>query len=796
MKFSRTAFLVLSIGLVLAGSASAQSWATDAEPLIAASCLDCHDATTSTRLNFETLGHDLADPSTFRRWEKILDRASTGTMPPADEPRPDPILLQTATAGLNRDLIAANLDKQRRRGRVPARRLTRLEYEYTLRDLLAIHDDLANSLPEESNSGGFDTVGASQGISPIHIRGYLAAASQALDSAIQLGPRPQTGPRLIDYRNSPYFQSWYDKPLNMGGSNFKELEDGVALFVDYADYIVRSDLYGFAAQQAGLYRMEAEAYAYQAKTPVTLTLFQASQTGSGSRLLGAFDILPGSPRTVTLTVALKPGDYIYPSVAALDPPFLGSLFTTPGGAKNYQGEGVGLRSLTVEGPLVATWPPPSTRQLLVEVDFAARADGSFEARPTRPPLDQIRAIVAPLASRAFRRPLEEGEAESFVDLARPALADGRDFLDAVRIALRAVLSSPQVIFHAGEPGPLDPHALATRLASFLWKSQPDDELRCLADAGTLTDLSVLAAQVDRLLDDPKATRFVRDFVGQWLRLYEISATSPDKKLYPEFDDILRQAMLQETELFVADLIEENLSVGNLIDSKFTYLNRRLAEHYGIPGVAGLEFQKVSLPADSPRGGLLTQASILKVTANGTVTSPVKRGDFVLRSILGQPPEPPPANIGAIEPDTRGTTTIRELLARHRDDRSCASCHQYIDPPGFALESFDPIGGYRTRFRTSGLFGSKNNGPAVDASGATADGQSFAGIKEFKALLLNQRDQVARNFIAELVVYATGGTIEFADRAEVDRIAARTRAGDYPVRTILHEVVRSRLFRSQ
>ena len=264
-------------------------------------------------------------------------------------------------------------------------------------------------------------------------------------------------------------------------------------------------------------------------------------------------------------------------------------------------------------------------------------------------------------------------------------------------------------------------------------------------------------------------------------------------------------MLAETKFFLEHLIEKDLSATNLIDSDFAFLNRRLAEHYGIDGVKGQHFRKVKLKKSSPRGGILTHASVLKVTANGTTTSPVTRGSWVLTHLLGQPPSPPPPTIGSIEPDTRGTTTIREMLAKHRNDATCASCHKLIDPPGFALESFDVIGGYRERFRSREkgenvkrkLHGRKiweyKIGLAVDSSGELPDGKKFDGIKEYKKLLLKEKDQVARNLIAQLMVYSTGAEIQFSDRSEIERILEVCRKSDFGIRTMIHEVIKSKLF---
>ena len=391
---------------------------------------------------------------------------------------------------------------------------------------------------------------------------------------------------------------------------------------------------------------------------MALTLYQSSRAvgpASLDNLIGSFDLVGKAPRTVELTPFLRPGDLISPSVADLDRPsnprarFRGGAAKGGGNVQTYPGEGIALKSMTFEGPLFDMWPPASTRQLLTGVKF----DDAGAIRLTKAPYDHVVDIVARFAPLAFRRPLEEGELEIFASLAEPLLADGRPFLEAVRVPLRAILSATPFLFQAGAPGTLDDFALATRLSYFLWRSLPDAALFELARDHRLSDPTVLAAQVDRMLDDDKAQRFVTDFVGQAFRLYELRATAPDSGLYPEYDDRLGQAMAGETELFLAEVIAEDLGVGHLIDADFTFVNRRLAEHYGLPGIEGQQMRKVTLPADSPRGGLLTQASVLKITANGTTTSPVPRGNFVLANLLGQPPPPPPAGVSALEPDTRG-----------------------------------------------------------------------------------------------------------------------------------------------
>ncbi len=789
---------LIAFGWLFTAETTAQTFSNkQVTTLIDNACIHCHDDGTDTPLDFTKLGHDLGNVDTFRRWERVYDRIRNGEMPPESEGRPDAEVLQPALASLQKQLKSVNRARQQQLGRVPARRLSKLELSYTLRDLLKIDGDVTSSVPDEVESGSFDTVGATQRISAVHMEGYLKAADEALDRAIQLGRNPF----IRQVTSYAWLEEWHEKPLQDGGSVTRALDDGgIALFADL-DYLTK---FHYKVRMPGMYRLTAEVAAYQSKTPVTAKLILKEPSG-GAELLKAVDLPPGKTETLEVLAYMKPGDSAYVTVDLGQQAFLVYL---AGGAKHYKGRGLAIKSQTVEGPLFESWPPQRTLQLLHGTKLVATNGsdrGPFQVKLTKPPMKQIADIVQRFATHALRRPPTDAELASFLALAQPALEQGRSFSDAVKIPLRSILSSPQFLMFASKPGELDEYALANRLSYFLWKSMPDDELFALAAAGKLSDPKTLATQVERMLADDKSNRFVRDFLGQWLRLYQLDATTPDDKLYPEYDELLGNALGQETELFFTELVDQNLSLTNLIDSDFTFVNRRLAKHYQLPKVAGQEFRKVQLPEDSPRGGVLTQAAILKTTANGTVTSPVMRGNFVLTNLLGTPPPPPPPSVGSIEPDTRGKTTIREILAAHRDNVTCAKCHREIDPPGFALESFDPIGSFRTRYRaTAGsgggfsLFRGKTykQGPAVDPSGVMADGQQFSGINEFKELLLGHKEQVARNFVSRLVVYATGGEIQLADRETIEAMLERTREDDFPVRDLIHEVVQSGLFRRQ
>jgi hypothetical protein len=497
----------------------------------------------------------------------------------------------------------------------------------------------------------------------------------------------------------------------------------------------------------------------------------------------------------------------------------------------------------VEGPLHDVWPPRSHRALFGELpltEFKAAEQKSVRP-PARKPLKQeiigaknrpepvagvwtvasanpaadADRLLAAFLPRAFRRPVSDEVRRQYVAQVEARLQAGDCFETAMRWAYRAALCAPDFLYHveagpdAASPSSLSAHGLANRLAYFLWNSRPDDALLALAAKGALREPKTLRAEVERLLKDKKAERFVEDFLGQWLKLRQLAATDPDKKLYPEFNAYLQDSMRAETVAFFRELLDRNLGAAHLVKSDFAMLNEKLATHYGIPGVSGPEIRRVALPPGSPRGGFLTQAAILKITANGTTTSPVPRGAFVMARLLGQEPEPPPANVPAVEPDVRGATTIREQLDKHRNDAACAACHVKIDPPGFALESFDVIGGQRTRYRSleNGDPAPRGSidprigisfklGPAVDASGELPDGRKFADIGEFQNLLAAQPRPLLENLARQLAVYSTGRPVAFSDRAALAALVRRVEQQGSGVRTLIHELVQSELFQTR
>ena len=566
--------------------------------------------------------------------------------------------------------------------------------------------------------------------------------------------------------------------------------------------------------------------------PITIT----AETPPGLlRKLGDFDITP-EPSVHELEVYLLAGEMIRPDA--------GRLFRSRPGPSRWQNPlaekdgqpGVVFRWMDVEGPIYDEWPPPGHRLLFGDLPTMTRkrdaaiwtqpdqetgrtnrlGDRRFSPPPgveviSKKPFDDAERLLREFIRHAYRRPVDETEElKRFLPVFRAALKNGNTFTDAMIAAYTAVLCSPEFLCLEEKPGRLDDYALASRLAFFLWNSPPDDELRRCARKKQLRQPEVLRAQAERLLNDSKSRRFVDAFLDYWLDLRKIVATAPDSTLYPDYylDDLLTESALAETKLFFAELLRGDLPARSLVASDFAMLNERLAAHYGLPAVRGVALRRTPLPTDSVRGGLMTQAAILKVTANGTTTSPVLRGAWIMERLLGQKPPPPPPSVPALEPDTRGAVTIRQQLDKHRTLATCNACHAKIDPAGFALENFDVLGGWRDRYRAEGEgvpeIGIGKGGQKftfhaalpVDSSGELPDGRKFSDVREFKELLLSDETQLARNLARQLAVYATGAPIRFADRVQIEGILQRARSSQYGVRSLVHETVQSELFLSK
>ena len=749
-------------------------------------CFDCHDSSTQKGgLNLEALPTSFTGRSEQTVWTTIFDRMERGEMPPPKKPRPPAQLAKPAMQWIGLSIYDAQMRKQAALGRAAWKRLNRAEYQNTIRDLLFIDQDVQSLLPDEALSSGFDNVDLALDVSAIHLEKFLEAADAALDAALVKGPRPVPVTKrasLLDEKGAV---------ANAMGKNILALPDAAVLLNEsYPPKVFGA----IRVSKPGLYKIRLSASAWHSKETLPLLAYTGNFYGGGSRseLLGVFDASPDKPQVHEAFAHLVSNETvrIIPRGPSKEP--------NKQTVEEYTGPGLAVQWAEIEGPLAPEWPPASVTHLLGEVDLAKGT------------LADAETILKKFLPRAFRRPLAMGEEKPYVELVKAKLAGGESFEQALRLGLKAVLVSPDFLYLQAAPGRLDDFALASRLSYFLWSTMPDEALLAVARSGRLHEPATLRAQVERMLADAKAAAFTENFTGLWLKLREIRATMPDKKLFPEFDDLLEWSMVRETHAFFQEVLTHNLSLLNFVQSDFAMLNDRLAELYGIPGVDGTTFRKVALRPEWHRGGVLTQAAVLKVTANGTNTSPVPRGVFFLDRILGRPVLPPPKNTPAIEPDTRGATTIRAQLEKHRNVELCATCHNRIDPPGAALESYDVIGGWRENYRVLGLpfnqrsldpRDGKNRfqygpGPKCQTDGAFSEGRKFENIDDFRKVLLADpasREQIARCLAEKLLIYATGHSLEFADRAAVTQIVNAVAPQNFGFRSLVHEVVQSPAF---
>lgn len=783
----------LSVALFPAGALCATESGQGAHKLntfFEAHCTKCHGAKKqNSELRLDTLGTPTTQGEEGEKWLAILEALEAGDMPPKKEARPDPARVSAAVTSISEALA-------RTAGpRPPAlRRLNRTEYEYTVRDLLGIDTSLKDLLPEDSSVQGFDNVADGLSISAVLMERYLEAANTAFDSVIRrIPPLPAATRRAVIMEGKENIASVKEKKggtLEANKSFVKFTPGWPPVRLDPAHPI-----------EDGVYRCRIAVWPHDpGDRTMAVAVYVGPLFGPGKRpFMGMFDVTgtPENPRIIEFTT------HIHDAHAIHIEPWVYPEHVTWRDKDKEKRPGVAVVWAETHGPLDQSFPSEAQKRLFGNQKSIAMKEGKpiwmrhrrgvklHEVASSSPEKDAER-IIREFVPRAFRRPVASGVADPFVALTHDRLGQGRTFEQAVRAGVCAVLCSPQFLLLNREQK-VDDYTLASRLSYFLWSSMPDKKLLELAAAGKLRDPDTLSAQVDRMIDDPRIERFIESFTGQWLGLRDIEFTTPDKKLYPEFDPMLQESMLRETRGFFRHILKQDLSVTNFIDSDFAVLNERLARHYGIPGVAGHEHQRVTkIPKDSIRGGVLTQGSVLKVTANGTNTSPVLRGVWFLENILGRPASPPPPGTPAVEPDIRGTTSIREQLAKHREDVSCARCHSRIDPPGFALERFDPIGGERSWYRALGE-GKRvpekayTIGPDVDASGP-----EFADFREFRRQLQTNHERVARTIAEKLLVYSTGRPLTIRDRDAVKAVAEGPKLG---LRSMIHGVVQSKHFQN-
>ena len=810
-------------------------------PFFDAHCVDCHGPDVQkSRLRLDTLDFDFADAKTAAVWTKVHDKLASGAMPPKSQPRPPKADLDAALGSLHDKLHAASLDRQQKEGRVVLRRLNGTEYENTLHDLLDVDISLKKLLPADNTAAGFDNVSAALEISAAHLLLYQQAAEKAILAAIPPMPHVPFKNRRTGKQITEKVQMW-DAVLGKSGYLMKDSLVMMARLPDHWRMAATADV-----PQSGRFRIRMSAYALGTGGKPLSIAFLGQPVGDrlarDSEILR--DVMPprapdaeiGSRGNVYETeIEVARENFVW--VAAWGLPDRSELWEMKlkGPVEEYPLPKLVIEWLEIEGP-IGPWPPESYRRIFDGVPLKVRSVAQAEAMKRKvPPVDHSKhdesfwanydplipvsehpkedaeRLLRDFLPRAFRRPVSEEMQQHYVKLVHDRLDQKYSFLDAMVFGYKSILSSTHFLFFQ-EPGSapltankdfgstrLDDLALANRLAYFLWSSPPDAELLRLAETKELSKPAVLRAQVDRLLDDPKSHRFTETFAGQWLDLRKLNDTTPDPQLYGDYDLYLLWSMPRESEMFFEEILKHDRSLLEFVDARWSFLNDRLARLYGIPGIVGCDLRKVDLPEGCHRGGVLTQASVLKVTADGTRTSPVLRGKWVLDRILGKPPAPPPPDIPTFEPDIRGATTIRQQLDKHRHTPACASCHVHIDPPGFALENFDVIGGWREQYRVTKwnrrpVPGTRAFlGPDVEMGGVTPDGKKFKNIDDYKKLLLDDRDQIARNLTEKLLTFATGAEIQFADREVVDGIVAKLKERNYGLRTLVHEIVESRVF---
>ena len=766
-------------------------------------CVACHDGPEADAgLDLKSLSAPTDGSSELKRWVRIIDRVHDGEMPPKDtEPLPAPqraAFVKSASDWLT----AQQLEQWQKAGRVRGRRLTRLQTERTLHDLLGIDIPLADQLPEEPRTDGFTTVSDGQPMSHFQIQAHLNVVDAALDEAF----RRATGP-----------QDEWSKTLSaqeLSRLNPKrrcrepELIDGKAVTWS-SGLIFYGRLPATTARQSGWYRFKVKASAL--KLPDGHGVWCTVRTGpcvASAPLLGwagAFEAT-AEPREWTFETWLPAGEMleIRPGDETLKKARFqgGQVGTGEGGPQDVPG--IAVHEVTMErihrGP--GNW---GVRKVLfgdLEVKRGQPAKKIAPGKWSKPvpgevisqsPQKDLAELIHSFASMAFRRPTSAADVEPYLALANAVLDGNGSLQDALRSGYRAILCSPRFLYFQESPGKLDDYAIASRLSYFLWNSMPDAELRKLAETGKLNEKWMLKKQVERMLADRRGQEFVKDFAAEWLDLGLIDFTQPDRRMFRDFDQIVQQSMLDETHAFLQQMLDNNQSVRRLVQADETYLNSRLARYYRIDGVDGDELRPVSLDPDSHRGGgVLTQGAILKVTANGTNTSPVIRGIWVSERLLGLDIPAPPTNVPAIEPDIRGAKTIREMLAKHRSDASCAGCHVKIDPPGFALENFDAGGRWRDRY-VAGNGRNVVRGPTIDASYDLPDGRHFKDAGEFQQLVAATPQTLAASVASKLITYGTGAPITFADRRDVEQIVAETSESDFGFRSLITNVATSQVF---
>ena len=779
MRLTAVIGVVLALTLAAARAPKAASAQAQTSTLAAPAavfnqyCVTCHNARLKTAgLLIDPGALDQPGPNA-ELWEKVVRKLRSGTMPPAGAPRPDQGAYDGAATFLEARLDGA-ASSTPHPGSLPLlHRLSRTEYQNAIRDLLAIDAlpkemDYSLLLPADNISSGFDNIADLLFVSPTAMERYLDAARKI--SRLAVGD-PDMPPMVNIHRLHP--ERWQDArvdelPIGTRG--------GLAVhsyFPMDGDYIVKLDVAGAAREPH-----QIEITVDNERMQLT-SVGGAGRGGRGAGRGAAAGAGRGAADPLEFRIPVKAG-----------PRLVGITFIEHNQARDestlrprMRGRGTqpAIASVTIRGPYNIKGPgdTPSRRRIFV----CGPSSDADVACPTR--------ILTTLVRRAYRRPATDEDIQRLL----PFYAAGRSesgFDRGIQRAIERVLVSPQFLFRIEqEPANLAPGTpyrvsdleLASRLSFFLWSSIPDDELLGAAAGGQLTNRVVLERHVARMLADPRSESMVTNFAAQWLYLRDIEAKEPDELLFPDFDETLRSGFHRETELFLDSILRENRSVLELLTADYTFLNGRLAEHYGIPNVQGSDFRRVTFPAGSPRGGLLGQGSILTLTSYATRTSPVVRGKWVLENLLASPPPPPPPNIPALK--TEGaepgkTLPMRDAMTKHRENPSCASCHARMDPIGFAMENFDAVGKWRNR----------DSGAPIDASGVLPGGIAFDGMTGLKKALVARPEPFVSAVAEKLLMYALGRNLQYYDAPAVRAIVREAARNNYTLSSLIAGVVTS------
>ena len=756
-KITNRLLLILALAAWFAAGGSPLAAAPDAEAFgkavqpLTETCGACHSPSiASGGLVIDPFFEPESLAEHREEWERILQKVRSGEMPPPGLPRPSLEQVKALVSFVENEFEQADRNVAADPGRVTARRLNRVEYANTVRDLLGVPFHAEKDFPSDDRGHGFDNIGDVLTISPFLMEKYMAAAEHLAAAAVGANPWPED-PVEADY------QLKYKTAHRIGASVIETTHrvewDG--------EYTIRFGLPGERAEDAAPVQfgfwMDGE----------LLHSMPVETKPSG--------LVYFSPHSLEeMRLSLPVGDHVF-RAGFINDEFIKTLPREDWFRRN---KNKFVESITFVGPFPSDMERPSRERILI-------------CDPSTGP-NCVRDIVANLARRAYRRPVNDREVSDLVRFVDVAKDEGLSLEQGIQLAVQAMLVSPHFLFRIEvDQEPTDPAAvhrisdveLASRLSYFLWSSMPDGELLDLAEARKLSDPEVLEAQVERMLKDEKADALGENFAGQWLQIRNLYSVTPDPEKFPEWNDGLRDAMMTETILFFRDMLRENRPLGEFLDADFTFVNDRLAEHYGIEGVSSAEFQRVVLPSEQ-RGGVLGHASVLTVTSYPSRTSPTFRGKYLLENILGAPPPPPPPNVPALEESAAGSAaSLREQMEQHRSNAVCASCHARMDALGFALENYDGLGKWRT----------KDGEMPIDASGVLPNGRALAGPAELRTILKEDLPEFARCVTEKMLTFALGRGLEKFDRITVDRIIDNLESADYRFRALVHEIVRSPAF---